>query len=111
MKCLTLAALASALATTTGLAQIQAGDPRMNDPARSLKQPHFGGSSNIHVLSHIPLGGWSHVMDMEIEQELSRPYAYVARADWNNDDTLANGQPRQRQTGGPMRYIKETSKG
>jgi hypothetical protein len=37
------------------------------------------GSSNIKVLGHIPLGGPVSVMDMEVEQELSRPYAYVAR--------------------------------
>ena len=93
------------LAASPLAAQIQAGDPRMNDPGRSLKEPHFGGSPNIEVLAHIPLGPWSHVMDMEIEQELSRPYAYVARSDWNNDPE------RPRQTGGPIQYRKETSKG
>ena len=77
----------------------------MNDVSRSLKQPHFGGSSNIKVLSHVPLGPWSHVMDIEMEQELSRPYVYVARSDWNNDPE------RPRQTGGPIQYRKETSKG
>src|SRR5688572_3817540 len=98
-------ALVSLLVAVSAEGQIQAGDPRMNDPHRSLKQPHFGGSSNITVLSHIPLGPWSHVMDMEIEQELSRPYAYVARADWNNDPS------RPRQTGGPIQYLPHTSKG
>ncbi len=87
------------------LAQIQVGDPRMNDVMRSLKEPHFGGSSNIKLLSHVPLGAWSHVMDIEMEQELSRPYVYVARADWNNDPE------RPRQTGGPIQYLPETSKG
>lgn len=37
------------------------------------------GSSNIKVLGHIPLGGPVSVMDMEVEQELGRPFAYVAR--------------------------------
>jgi len=33
------------------------------------------GSANIHVVAHIPLSSAS---DIEIEQELSRPYAYVS---------------------------------
>jgi len=38
------------------------------------------GSDNITVLGHLPLGGRLTVMDIEMEQELSRPYAYVGRA-------------------------------
>ena len=37
------------------------------------------GSSNIQVLGHIPLGPRLSVADMDLEQELSRPFAYVAR--------------------------------
>ncbi len=37
------------------------------------------GSDNIEVLGHVPLGGMVSVMDMELEQELDRPFAYVAR--------------------------------
>ena len=37
------------------------------------------GSDNIDVLGHIPLGPRLSVADMELEQELDRPYAYVAR--------------------------------
>ena len=37
------------------------------------------GSDNITVEGHIPLGGPLNTMDMEVEQELSRPYAYVSR--------------------------------
>ena len=59
--------------------------PSNNDPMRSLKQPHAGGSSNIKVLSHIPLGGWSQVIGIEMEQELSRPYVYISRDDWAGD--------------------------
>ncbi len=40
----------------------------------------YGGSSNIKVLGHIPLGGYFRVMDNEIEQELSRPYVYVSQS-------------------------------
>ena len=62
-----------------------AQDPRSNDPMRSLRLPHVGGSDNIKVLSHMPLGGWSQVIGVELEQELSRPYAYVSRDDWAGD--------------------------
>ena len=41
--------------------------------------PGERGSPNIRVLSNIPLGEMTSVSDIEIEQELSRPYAYVAR--------------------------------
>jgi hypothetical protein len=37
------------------------------------------GSANVKVLSHIPLGWQYTIADIEIEQELSRPYAYVQR--------------------------------
>jgi hypothetical protein len=37
------------------------------------------GSENIEVLGHIPLGPRLSVADMELEQEVSRPYAYVSR--------------------------------
>ncbi len=37
------------------------------------------GSDNIDVLGHLPLGPTLSVLDMDVEQEMSRPYAYVAR--------------------------------
>ena len=37
------------------------------------------GSDNIEVLSHVPLGPRLSTSDIDIEQELSRPYAYVGR--------------------------------
>jgi hypothetical protein len=37
------------------------------------------GSDNIEVLGHLPLGPSQSVADMDVEQELSRPFAYVAR--------------------------------
>ena len=42
--------------------------------------PGEQGSSNVHIVAHIPMGGELHVGDIEIEQELSRPYAYVSQA-------------------------------
>ena len=41
--------------------------------------PGQEGSPNVRLVSHIPLGGYLHVSDIDIEQELSRPYAYVSR--------------------------------
>ncbi|NKB87834.1 MAG: hypothetical protein GKS06_06395 [Acidobacteria bacterium] len=41
--------------------------------------PDKPGSDNIEVLSHLPLGPRLNVSDIELEQELSRPYAYVGR--------------------------------
>jgi hypothetical protein len=41
--------------------------------------PQKPGSDNIEVLSHLPLGPRLNVSDIEVEQELERPYAYVGR--------------------------------
>ncbi len=51
-------------------------------PATALSQstPLKRGSDNIKVQGHLPLGGPESVADIELEQELDRPYAYVARA-------------------------------
>ena len=37
------------------------------------------GSDNIEVLGHLPLGPRLSVADLDMEQELDRPYAYVSR--------------------------------
>jgi len=37
------------------------------------------GSDNIEVVSHLPLGGAFSVTDMDMEQEMDRPYVYVSR--------------------------------
>ena len=37
------------------------------------------GSPNIKVISHLPLGPRLSVSDIDVEQELDRPYAYVGR--------------------------------
>src|SRR2546426_1140155 len=39
--------------------------------------PGMAGSRNMRVAAHIPLEGPLEVADIEIEQELSRPYVYV----------------------------------
>lgn len=53
--------------------------------AQGIEQPSHPpppgerGSPNMHVLAHIPLGAPGSVSDVEVEQDPSRPYAYVAR--------------------------------
>lgn len=42
--------------------------------------PTNPGSENIDVLGHLPLGAPESVADIELEQELERPFAYVAKA-------------------------------
>ena len=41
--------------------------------------PGRQGSSNMQVLAHIPLSRGFTASDLDIEQELSRPYAYISR--------------------------------
>ncbi len=41
--------------------------------------PEKRGSDNIEVVAHLPLGAWLSVSDVEIEQDMSRPFAYVGR--------------------------------
>ena len=48
-------------------------------PASAQWTPEKPGSDNIEILGHTPLGPRLSVADMELEQELSRPYAYVSR--------------------------------
>jgi hypothetical protein len=47
--------------------------------AAAQRPPGTQNSANVHVLSHLPLGRIFTVSDVEIEQELSRPYVYVSR--------------------------------
>src|SRR5439155_25460448 len=72
---------------------LQAQIPTPEDPMRSLKERHIGGSSNIHVVGHLPLGYYRTTADIEMEQELSRPYVYLPRRD------ALGGQPRGAQAG------------
>ena len=49
-------------------------------PAFAQHPPGQQGSSNVRVVAHLPLAGpIFDVADIEIEQELARPYAYVSR--------------------------------
>src|SRR5262245_55737891 len=41
--------------------------------------PGNQGSRNVHIVSHLPMGRGFSTSDIEVEQELARPYAYVSR--------------------------------
>ncbi len=49
------------------------------DVAAQQWTPQKRGSDNIEVVSHLPLGPKLSVSDIEISQELDRPYAFVGR--------------------------------
>ncbi|MDH3734059.1 MAG: hypothetical protein OEU54_11015 [Gemmatimonadota bacterium] len=55
-------------------------------PADSAAQVevHKRGSENMEVLGHIPLGPRLSIADMDVEQELHRPYAYVSRMQYGD---------------------------
>lgn len=48
-------------------------------PAQAQWTAEKPGSDNINVLAHIPLGPRLSVSDIELEQEVDRPFAYVGR--------------------------------
>ena len=56
--------------------------------------PENPGSENVTVLGHVPLGGKMTVTDMELEQELHRPYAYVGRASILEEGPEGHGHHR-----------------
>jgi hypothetical protein len=47
--------------------------------------PTKPGSDNMEVQGHLPLGGPESVADIELEQELDRPFAYVAKARYRDN--------------------------
>jgi len=74
--CLAVLALLLALpapAAAQGPWPIQMGRPG------DMLAPGERGTSNIQLMSHVPLGGYLHVADIEIEQEEARPFVYVSK--------------------------------
>src|ERR1051326_5818664 len=47
--------------------------------ATAQYEPGKNFSPNVHLVSHVPLAGEMKISDIEVEQELSRPYAYLSR--------------------------------
>jgi len=79
-------AAAAALATAGALA--------------AQRVPGEQSSRNIHVLSHFPVGrglnptGYQEILDIDIEQELSRPYVYISHLiDYDGFDIISVKDP------------------
>ena len=70
-------AMVAGLAASTAAAQGPGAgrDPSMRRVDVRPDHPGAQGSPNVKIMSHIPLPGMANI---EIEQELSRPYAYVS---------------------------------
>jgi hypothetical protein len=69
----------SVLLASAGLAAAQTAIEGGAPAASTLPDNKTGGSANVHLVAHIPLGGQFRVSDADLEQELSRPYAYVTQ--------------------------------
>ncbi|MCZ6915866.1 MAG: hypothetical protein O7I93_03730 [Gemmatimonadetes bacterium] len=64
--------------------------------------PKIGGSVNVDIASHVPLGGFFRVTDVEIEQEMSRPYVYVSQTRERAGFSIIDvSDPDNAQVGGP----------
>ena len=50
-------------------------------PLAAQFPPGQQASSNVHVMSHVPLGRIFTVGNIDVEQELSRPYVYIGRTE------------------------------
>ena len=65
-------------------------------PALAQYPPGQQGSANMHVLSHVLEGSNFRTGDVDIEQELSRPYAYVStRKDVAGFDIISLKDPKK----------------
>ena len=47
--------------------------------AQPLAPSKTGGSTNVRLIAHLPTGGYFRAGGIDLEQELERPYVYVAR--------------------------------
>ena len=66
------------VAFAAAITALFAGLPHATD-AQSWN-PMQRGSESIEVVGHLPIGARLSVTDMDIEQEMDRPYAFVSRA-------------------------------
>ena len=62
-----------------GLAALGLMAATITPEASAQWTPLKRGSDNIEVVGHLPMGGPVSAADTDIEQEMSRPYAYVGR--------------------------------
>ena len=86
----TLAAVTSAALARIASAQISLRPDGMPTPP-AVKS---GGSANMQVVAHVPLEGYFSSAGVDVEQELSRPYAYVGRImEWTGFSIISLADP------------------
>ncbi|MBI4500679.1 MAG: hypothetical protein HY700_05910 [Gemmatimonadetes bacterium] len=70
---------------------------------QAQRAPGEQASANLHVLSHIPVArglttGYQDILDIDVEQELMRPYVYIAHyVDYDGFDIISIKDPRRAQ--------------
>jgi hypothetical protein len=67
--------------------------PEAADAQSHIRPPGEEGSDNFHVLSHVPLGQPLSVSDLELEQDIDRPFAYVGRMFVHGFDVIDLSDP------------------
>ncbi len=81
MRGLALCALAApGILSTVAHAQAAPSGGAGQSPPGIIAGVKMGGSPNIRLLGHVPLGGYFRVTDDALEQDPTRPYAYVSQA-------------------------------
>src|SRR5579871_343311 len=68
---------AAGLIVMSGAAALAQDASAASQTMQTLPTGKIGGSANMHLVAHVPLGGKFRVTDADLEQELSRPYAYL----------------------------------
>ena len=63
----------------------------MAPPLLAQESAEQRGSDNIEVVSHLPLGAPGSVSDIEIEQEMSRPFVYLGREVFGEGSGMERG--------------------
>src|SRR5258708_5898753 len=68
---------------------------------RAQRAPGAQSSANVHVLSHLPVArgpnqsGYQEILDVDVEQELSRPYVYISHLmSYGGFDIISVKDPR-----------------
>jgi len=81
-----LLASAAALPSVGAQAAPSTGDA----PPGILPGVKMGGSPNMRLVAHVPLGGFARVLDDEMEQDPNRPYAYVSQGSDHTGFTIVD---------------------
>jgi hypothetical protein len=84
---LIVAGVALGAAATRASGQAAPGSGQ-DAPPGILPGVKVGGSPNIHLIGHLPLGSFTNVLNAEIEQEPSRPYAYLSQGLYRTGFTI-----------------------